>query len=228
MFMAERGQMTVRNVKDLQVFPLNPDGTFKRVEFRDVYDFLYYLKHGDHDRKTIVMDTMSSLTRIAMKFILHDEEARDEAREPGVPDQRTWGRLATAMIEVMDELEVISKTQGMHLIYTSQERKLKEEQADQEGMDVVPDFSPGVRSFIVEKPDILARTFIEDEEGEVGAEDIDPDTPMKYGMIFRDPELYVGERVTPAGAKKPYLPRYAYDVTVPKLIRRIERSKSAS
>jgi len=227
MFLAERGQMTVRNVPDLQVFPLNPDGSFKKVIFKDMYDFLYYLRYADHDRKTVSVDTMSALTRIAMKYILKDEEARDDAREPGVADKRTWGRLATAMIEVMEELEVICKTRGLHLIYTAQERRLREEDMVEDGSDVVPDFSPSVRSFIVEKPDILARTFIEGEDDAV-VQDDDPKKALRYGMMFRDPAFYVGERITPPGASEPWLPKYDYNVTVPKLIRMIERNRDVT
>jgi hypothetical protein len=228
LFLAERGHMTVRNVPDLQIFPLNPDGSFRKVIFKDMYDFLYYLRYSDHDRKTVAVDTMSALTRIAMKYILKDEESRDDAREPGVADKRTWGRLSTAMIEVMEELEVICKTKGLHLVYTAQERRLREEDVEEEGSDVVPDFSPSVRSFIVEKPDILARTFIDDEEDDSVSDDEGSNKPLRYGMMFRDAAYYVGERVTPPGADEPWLPRYGYNMTIPKLIRMIEGKKNAS
>ena len=65
-------------------------------------------------------------------------------------------------------------------------------------------------------------------ENEEGEEITDEEEAMKYGMIFRDPDLLVGERVTPIGAKEPWLPRYAYNVTVPRLIRRIQRSEKKS
>lgn len=226
MLMAERGQMTVRKIPDLQIYPVNrKTGNPRPVRWSDTFDFLYYLRYGDHDRETVVIDTMSALVRTGMRYINKDEEARDEARAPGLTDQRTWGRLAILITEFMEELEEICLTQGMHLIYTAQERALNEEKAEQAGVDFIPDFTPAIRSFVTEKPSILARTFMENEEGE---EITDEEEAMKYGMIFRDPDLLVGERVTPIGAEEPWLPRYAYNVTVPRLIRRIQRSEKKS
>lgn len=220
---AEKGTMTVRKRKGLQVFPRKKDGSYRTLRWNDTYDFIYYLRYADHDRKTVVVDTMSALVRTGVRFINKDEEARDEARAPGVMDQRTWGRLATLVTEFMEELEEVCYTRNMHLIYTAQERTLGEEQAEKLGVDKVPDFSPSIRSFVTERPSILARTFMEDEEGEEIDEEVEN---MRYGMTFRDPDLLVGERVTPLGAKKPWLPRHAYDVTIPKLVKRIERAES--
>ena len=223
---AEKGTMTVRKHKDLMVFPRKKDGMYRPLRWKDTYDFIHYLRYADHDRETVVVDTMSALVRVGLRYINKDEEARDDARTPGTTDQRTWGRLATLVTEFMEELEEVCQTRGMHLIYTAQERTLNEEQADKLGVDKIPDFSPSIRSFVTEKPSILARTFLEDDEGEEIEEiDEEPET-IRYGMTFRDPDLLVGERVTPMGAKKPWLPRHAYNVTVPKLVRRIERAES--
>ena len=219
---AEKGTMTVRTRKDLLVFPRKKDGSYRPLRWKDTYDFLYYLRYADHDRETVVVDTMSALVRTALRYINKAEEARDDARAPGVTDQRTWGRLGTVITEFMEELEEICQTRGMHLIYTAQERNLNEEQAEKLGVDKVPDFSPSIRSFVTEKPSILARTFLEDEEGDEIDEESDT---IRYGVTFRDPDLLVGERVTPAGAKSPWLPRHAYNVTIPKLVRKIERAE---
>ena len=216
---AEKGTMTVRRRKGLIAFPRTKSGSYRPVRWKDTYDFIYFLRYGDHNRQTVVVDTMSALVRVGLRYINKDEEARDEARPPGLTDQRTWGRLATLITEFMEELEEVCITKDMHLIYTAQERTLNEEKAEQLGVDVIPDFSPSIRSFVTERPSILARTFMENEEGEEIEEE---EEGMKYGLTFRDPDLLVGERVTPLGAKKPWLPRHAYDVTVPKLIRRIE------
>jgi hypothetical protein len=221
---AEKGTMTVRRQKNVQVYPRKADGGYRPLRWKDTYDFLYYLRYADHDRGTTVIDTMSALVRVGMRYINKDEEARDDARPPGLTDQRTWGRLANLVTEFMEELEEVCQTRGMHLIYTAQERTLKEEQAEQLGVDKVPDFTPAIRSFVTEKPSILARTFMEDEEGE----EIDKEVEgMRYGMTFRDPDLLVGERVTPLGAKEPWLPRHAYNVTIPKIIKRIERKETS-
>lgn len=222
MLEAEKGSMTVRKTPGLVTYPRNKEGGYRPLRWKDTYDFIYYLRYGDHDRETVVVDTMSALVRTGLRYINKDEEARDEARSPGVTDQRTWGRLGTLVTEFMEELEEVCQTRNMHLIYTAQERRLNEEQAEKLGVDMVPDFSPSIRSFVTEKPSILARTFLEEEEGESIDEEAEN---IRYGITFRDPELLVGERVTPPTAKTPWLPRHAYGVTIPKIIRRIERAE---
>lgn len=224
MFLAETGQLSVRTHKDLVIYPLNPDGSFRKVIWKDAYDFLYLLRHGGLERETVVIDTASALVRIGMKYILKDEEARDVEREPDTPTQPTWNRLTNIMLEFMEELEAICRTQNMHLIYTAQQRILSEQKAETEGTNISPDFSPALKSFITQKPDILARTFIEKEE----SDDLEAEPTLKYGMMFRHDEFLVGERVTPRGAKTPYLPSRAFDVTIPGLIRVIEKERKAA
>jgi len=184
MLMAERGQMTVRQRRSLQVFPVNPDGRPRPVRWKDTYDFLYYLRYGEHDRETVVIDTMSALVRAGLRFINKDEEARDDARAPGITDQRTWGRLAVLVTEFMEEAEEICANRGMHLIYTAQERRLNEEQSESLGVNFVPDFSPAIRSFVTEKPSILARTFLENEEDESDDIEVSESEKLRFGMTF--------------------------------------------
>ncbi len=222
MFLAETGQLAVRKRKDLMIYPLTPKGNFKKVQWRDAFDFLYLLKNGGLNRETVIIDTMDSLVSIASRFIMKDEEARDIEREPGIMTQPSWNRLGTIVKDWMEDLEVVCRTQGMHLIYTAQEKKLNEEKAEEEGANAIPAFSPSIRGFITQKPDILARTFIEEEE----VDDIEVEPELRYGMLFRHDEYLVGERITPKGAKKPYLPKRAFNVTIPKLIKRIERGES--
>lgn len=220
-FAVEEGTMTVRGKKGVQVFPFTQGGDYRTPKWKDAIDFIYYIRYGDHDRETAAVDTMTALARVAMRFINKDEEARDEARAPGTTDRRTYGRLATAMSDFMEDLEAACLERGMHLIYTCQERRLNEEQAAAEGADYVPDLTPAVRSVILEKPSIVARTFKE----EVETDDLEADPEVRYGMYFRHPEWPVGERLTPIGASKPWLPTVSYKATVPALLRRIEKAK---
>ena len=217
-FLAEPGHMTVRNVRRLQVFPIDKAGDYMPPRWKDAWDFLYYLRHVDHDRKTVGIDSMSGLVDLAMRFILKDEEARDELREPSTPTQPTWNRAKITLLEYIEELENVCQVKKMHLILTAHERQPRE--GDMEEAEVVPDLSPSVRRDLLKRPSIISRTFLqEDEESE---------EVLAYGMTFRDSELMVGERVTPVGAKEPWLPREAYNVTIPKLIRRIERKSSGN
>lgn len=220
-FAVEEGTKTIRQT-GAAVFPVETvEGVtrWRQPKWKDTYDFIYFIRYGDHDYQTAGVDTMTALARAAVRFINRDEEARDEHRAPGSMDQRTYGRLATSMTEFMEDLESACKERNMHLIYTCQERVLNEEQAEKSGSDYAPDLTPAVRSVILEKPDIISRTIVE----EVETGDIDgTNLQLRYGQQFRHPDWPVGERVTPIGSK-PYLPAVAWNVTIPKIIKRIEK-----
>ena len=217
LFMAEPGMMTVRDIPDLQLFPVDKKGKPQKVTWANAYDFLYYLKYGDHDRKTVVIDTVTALARTCMRYILKDEESRDTERMPNNPTMQSWGRLGQSMNEFMEELSATCRTKGMNLIYVAQERYLKEDK-DFTGPDIVPDVSPSIRSTLCEMPDIIARTFVEEGDIPAGAP-IDTTPDVRYGMEFRSARALVGERLTTGD--DPVLPNMAYNVTVPKILSKL-------
>ena len=217
LFMAEPGMMTVRDIPDLQLFPVDKKGKPQKVTWSNAYDFLYFLKYGDHDRKTVVIDTVTALARTCMRYILKDEESRDTERMPNNPTMQSWGRLGQSMNEFMEELSAVCRTKGMNLIYVAQERYLKEDK-EFSGPDIVPDVSPSIRSTLCEMPDIIARTLVEEGDIQAGAP-IDTVPDINYGMEFRSARALVGERLTTGN--DPVLPNKAYNVTVPKILSKL-------
>lgn len=213
-FAAEDGTRTIRDFPEVTVFPVDKSGLYKPPRWRDARNFVWYLAKADHDFQTVGIDTMTALSRIAIRFITKDEELRDDLRAHGTMDYRIWNRVTRIMTEFMEDLENVCKERGMHLVYTCQERNLSEDQALKEGSEVVPDLSPAIRGAILEKPDLIARTVIEEEE----SEDLSK-TTLKYGMVFKHAEWPVGIR-EPAG-KKPMPAKVTGDITIPKLLRRL-------
>ncbi len=212
----EDGTETIRTYPDIQVFPADKKtGRYITARWKHASDFLYYLRYGDHDRETVGVDTTTGLLRMAVRYINKDEEIRDDFRAKGTTDQRTWGRVGSLLNEFMEDLAAVCSERGMHLIWTAQERSLGEEQAQKFGSDFVPDLTPSVRSTILAQPGIIARTVIEDDmEGDI------EDTTLKYGMVFKHAEWPVGVRESILKGAKPF-PAKAFNVTVPKLVRRL-------
>jgi len=213
-FAAEDGTRTIRDFPDVTVFPVTGDGKYIPPRWKHARDFIWYLDKADHDFGTVGVDTMTALSRIAIRFVTKDEELRDDLRAKGTMDYRVWNRVTRLITEFMEDLEGVCKARGMHLVYTCQELSLDEEKALREGSSIVPDLTPKLRGAILEKPDIIARTIIEEEE----SEDLSKAT-LKYGMVFKHHEWPVGLR-EPA-SKKPMPARVYGDITIPKLLRRL-------
>lgn len=213
-FLAEPGHMTVRHDPNLIVFPINDAGDYVNPTWQDAVDFKYFLRYGEHEFKTVGIDSMSGLINLGMRFILKDEEARDEKRVPDTMTQPQWGRLNKLIMDYLEDLEAVCAEKGMHLILTAHERQPNDDDVELQG-HVVPDMTPQLRRNILKRPAIIARTFVEEDE--------EDEEELRYGMMFRDAELMVGERVTPPNAEKPWLPKSAYDVTIPWLVKQINR-----
>lgn len=214
-FACEDGTQTISSYPDVQVFPVDPQGKYITAKWKHASEFLYYLRYADHDRETVGVDTTTALLRMAVRYINKDEEIRDEFRAKGTTDQRTWGRVGSLLNEFMEDLAAVCNERGMHLIWTAQERALGEEQAAKAGSDFVPDLTPSIRSTILAQPGIIARTVIEEDMEE---EDLTK-ASLKYGLVFKHPEWPVGVRED-IQARTPF-PARAYNVTVPKLVRKI-------
>src|SRR5215831_424604 len=48
----------------------------------EINDIYWYLQSGEHDFKSVAIDTVSGLQTLAMNFVLGDELARDASRDP--------------------------------------------------------------------------------------------------------------------------------------------------
>lgn len=213
-FAAEDGTRTIRDYPDVTVFPVRENGLYKPPRWKDARDFIWYLYHAEHNFGTVGVDTMTALSRIGIRFVTKDEEVRDDLRAKGTMDYRVWNRVTRLITEFMEDLEGVCKARGMHLVYTCQELSLDEEKALREGSSIVPDLTPKLRGAILEKPDLIARTIIEEEE----SEDLSR-SDLKYGMVFKHHEWPVGVR-EPTG-KKPMPAKVTGDITIPKLLKRL-------
>lgn len=216
-FACEDGTQTIQDFPDVQVFPVDESGRYVTARWKHASEFLYYLRYGDHNRETVGVDTTTALLRMAVRHINKDEEIRDEFRAKGTTDQRTWGRVGSLLNEYMEDLAAVCQERGMHLIWTAQERALGEEQATAAGSYFVPDLTPSVRSTILAQPSIIARTIIEED---MEADDISQ-TNLKYGLVFKHAEWPVGVRESLLKVGKKPWPARAFNVTVPKLVRKI-------
>ena len=219
-FACEDGTQTIQDFPEVQVFPMK-NRKYVTAKWEHASMFIQHLRYADHDRETVGVDTTTALLRMAVRYINKDEEVRDDFRAKGTTDQRTWGRVGSLMNEFMEDLAQVCTERGMHLIYTAQERSLGEEQAEKAGSDFVPDLTPAVRSTILAQPGIIARTIIEEDmEGDI------ENTQLKYGMVFKHAEWPVGVRESiRKQAQKPF-PAKAFNVTVPKLARRLTPPKT--
>lgn len=152
----EQGWKAARKRTNVDVYPL---------EYWDQLDWIYwYLRGSSHEYQVVVIDTITMLANIGMKWILGDESTRDPSRDPQMPDKRAWGKLG----EVLKTAVINFRNLPMHVVFTAQEKTTTSE--DDEGGSVIevhPELSPSPRSTLLAAVDIIGRIYTaEVESGE--------------------------------------------------------------
>lgn len=120
--------------------------------WKDVGDFYWYLKSGKHPYKTVALDTVTAMQNMAMSFVLGEAEERDPTRERSMPDKRSYGRAG----ELVKGMLLAYRNLPMHVIFTAQERTIKDEDTE-EITDVTVDLPAGSRGVAMGCVGILGR-----------------------------------------------------------------------
>lgn len=104
----EGGTLSLKNT--------HPDVNVVRVQSWDdmqkVYDALY---RGDHDYKTVILDSLTEIQKFSMYNIMKGLMSSDPDRDPDVPGMREWGKN----IEQMRRLVRAFRDLPMHTIFTA-------------------------------------------------------------------------------------------------------------
>jgi phage nucleotide-binding protein len=140
----ERGTRSVRNYPDVHVF--------RAKSWEDVVYFYWYLKAGDHDHETVVIDTLTSMQMVCLNHTLKEAEDRDPAKDPALASQRDYGKVNTLMKNQM----LFFRNLPMHVIFVAQERAIDNEDGDPQR---VPNLSPGCRGTAQDCADYIGRIF---------------------------------------------------------------------
>lgn len=149
----ERGTNSIRHFK--------PRVKKYRVHSWDDMDAIYWLlKSGEHDFQVIVIDTITQLAHVCMRYVLKEMEDSDFTRERMTPDKRSWGKLG----EHMKDIIIKFRNLPYHIIILAQEKKTESE--DEEGnidsVEIHPELSPAPRSALLSAVDIIGRIYVTD------------------------------------------------------------------
>jgi phage nucleotide-binding protein len=142
----EKGSLSVRNFAGVDIFP---------IEVWTDIDLAYWYAHSTDDYDTIVIDTVTSLAALAMKFVLGDESSRDPTRDPNMPERRHWGKVG----ELMKTQILQFRNLPMHVVFLAQERRGYSED-DDEAPEVFPEVSPSIRTTLTAAVDIIGRVYV--------------------------------------------------------------------
>lgn len=205
----EKGSLSVRNFEGVDVFPVEV--------FTDVDMAYWLLKATDHEYKTVVLDTVTSLAQLCMKFVLGDESSRDPTKDPNMPSKRDWGKVG----ELMRTVILNFRNLEMNVVFLAQERRGFNED-DDEGPEVFPEVSPSIRTTLTASVDIIGRMYVKEVTEKGGEKGKRARTITQYRMLVGPSERYITKDRSETGLPSAILLGPGED-NLDRLIRRIRK-----
>jgi len=149
----ERGYASVRNQENVQIYEL--------TRWEDLDPIYWYLRGGKHDFEVVVIDTVTMLANICMKWVLKENADRDMTADVQTPTRQSWGKLGEAMKETI----IRFRNLPMHVIFTAQEKMTTTEDDDGGTLqEIHPELSPSPRSTLLSAVDIIGRIYVKEVE----------------------------------------------------------------
>lgn len=143
-------------------------------------DLFWWLNKGDHDFVAVVIDSLTSVQKMTMRFLLgHDETAVREIRQGTAPaDIRTWGQALDVMVDTATfwyGLADGQRKRPMHVVMTAQ-TKIIEDNVDTGLVLRTPDVQKGALSIVLAAPDYIVYTDVEDNMDHMADDTLPPVT----------------------------------------------------
>ena len=129
----EQGTKSVRGYDNVEVF--------HATKWEDIVWAYWFLRAGEHEYESVVLDTITMMAVVCMKQVLKEAGDRDPARDPKMASQRDWGKMG----QMVGEQLLNYRNLPMHVVFTAQERSIESDEGEI-ATEIVPDLSPKPRS----------------------------------------------------------------------------------
>lgn len=175
-------------------------------------DIFWELDTGSHDFKAVVIDSLTAVQKMTMRYLLgHDETAVREIKQGTAPaDMRTWGQS----LDVMQDTAMFwygladgNREKPLHVVMTAQ---TKITEADDGSASRVPDVQKGALSIALATPDYIVYTDLEENMDALGDDDEPPvrhivrfGNNIEYRTKARIPHNLRGKLPSVLGRKNP-------------------------
>lgn len=140
-------------------------------------DTFWALAKGNHPFKAVVIDSLTSVQKMAMRFLLgHSETAVREIKQGTSPaDQRTWGQSLDVMVDTATfwyGLADGNRPSPMHVVMTAQTKVNDDFETGY--ITRTPDVQKGALQITLAAPDYILYTDVEDNPDAVGDDKLPP------------------------------------------------------
>lgn len=152
----------------------------------------WYLKSGKHPFQTVVLDNVTTLQELVMKFIMKKEADFDSSKDMDMPTKRDWGGLS----QVMKRWLIDFRNLPMNVVFIAQEKRTNDDDLASDEVSVFPQVSGSVKAILGAAVDVIGRTYVVEHETENG---IVP----RYCMRIQPNTTYLAKIRVPVGGSSP-------------------------
>lgn len=169
-----------KGVRSIQAAPYSKNITVIRPESITAMDDVFWaLAKGDHPYTAVVVDSLTALQKMTMRFLLgHDETAVREIKQGTAPaDIRTWGQALDVMTDTATfwyGLADATRPKPMHVVMTAQTKVTDDEMSGTRLR--TPDVQRGALSITLAAPDYIVYTDVEENMDYLSDDSLPPVT----------------------------------------------------
>jgi len=136
-------------------------------------DIFWELDKGDTGYKAVVIDSLTAVQKMAMRFMLgHSETSVREIKQGTAPaDMRTWGQTLDIMVDTATfwfGLADGGRPNPMHVVMTAQAKITDDDMSASGSSTRTPDVQKGALSMVLASPDYVVWTEEEEDMEKVG------------------------------------------------------------
>ena len=125
-------------------------------EFEMLVQGFWYLKSGKHPFKTVVLDNITTLQEVAMRYIMNKEADFDLSKDMDMPTKRDWGGLS----QILKRWLIDFRNLPMNVVFIAQEKRDRDEDLESDDASVYPQVTPSVRGILGAAVDVIGRTYV--------------------------------------------------------------------
>lgn len=140
-------------------------------------DLFWQLNAGKHDYEAVVIDSLTAVQKMTMRFLLgHDETAVREIKQGTAPaDIRTWGQALDIMVDTATfwfGLADGNRDKPMHVVMTAQTKITEDSESGNTSR--MPDVQKGALSITNAAPDYIVYCDVEENMDHISDESEPP------------------------------------------------------
>lgn len=145
----EHGYDTVKDYPNVDVYPA--------ARWEDIDPIYWYLRNGDHPYEVVVIDTITMLMAMGIKWVLKDNLERDMTADPLMPSRPTYLKNG----QILKDAIFNFRNLPYHIVFCAQEKTSTNE--DDEGNTTIethPELSAAPRSVLLSATNLIGRMYV--------------------------------------------------------------------